>query len=294
MVDGLPRRRIDDVQDRVAALGSSKTIVAERFQSEDVYLLVGLSRLRGKYRRRKRGMRTSKPQGRSRHGGAAGFTLVEMLVVIGIIGILLSLMMPSLSRAKAKANQIKCLNHVRQLALSLSMYADDYDGEYPARRAPPEAWPQKLEPYFRDWQIVTCPADKFGLMRLVAGSKDPKRSFLINGFNDYFAKNLSESDYARHRNWRWPHGMKEASIPNPSQTIVFGEKRSGSYHVHMDIDQGLRGNDFEEIEHNRHSRGSNYAFVDASVRQLTKTQALYPENLWCVEDQYRYPPAPPK
>ena len=55
-----------------------------------------------------------------------------------------------------------------------------------------------------------------------------------------------------------------------------------------------RGNDFEEIDHARHARGSNFVFGDASVRLLTKNQALYPENLWAVTDEFRHPPGPPK
>ena len=62
-----------------------------------------------------------------------GFTLVELLVVIAIIAILASLLMPGLSKAKAKANSIKCLNDIRQLGLSASLYAGDHDGEYPRR-----------------------------------------------------------------------------------------------------------------------------------------------------------------
>lgn len=62
----------------------------------------------------------------------AGFTLVELLVVIGIIAILISLMLPSISRAKAKANQTSCLNNMRQLTLAATMYASDHDEELPA------------------------------------------------------------------------------------------------------------------------------------------------------------------
>ncbi|NLH71517.1 MAG: prepilin-type N-terminal cleavage/methylation domain-containing protein [Verrucomicrobia bacterium] len=240
-------------------------------------------------------MRHGGPASRSRllASAGAGFTLIEMLVVVGIIGILMAMLMPAISRAKGKANQIKCVNNLRQLALSLSMYADDFSGEYPPRRTPPNTWPGKLQPYFKDWQIIACPTDRRPVVVLVL-VREPKRSYLINGFNDFFMKKLSKLDYLKHRNWSWPHGMKESDIPNPSQTIVFGEKRSGSFHVHMDVDQGLRGNDFEEIEQNRHGRGSNYAFADGSVRLLGKNEALYPENLWCVTDEYRYPPAPPK
>jgi prepilin-type N-terminal cleavage/methylation domain-containing protein/prepilin-type processing-associated H-X9-DG protein len=223
-----------------------------------------------------------------------GFTLTELLVVIAIIGILASLLLPALAKAKGKANQTKCLNHARQLALSATLYADDFDGELPARREPPNAWPHRLKPYFLDWRILACPSDSFGVMRFLANDDNPNRSFLINGFNDHFLKNLAPADYQQHRTWKWPHGMKLDAIPKPVETILFGEKRAGSVHVHMDVDQGQRGNDFEEIEHRRHGRGSNYAFADTSVRLVLPAQVTFPENLWCVVEEFRYPPEPPK
>lgn len=225
---------------------------------------------------------------------AGGFTLVELLVVISIIGILTAMLMPALAKAKGKANQVKCLNHLRQLTLALNLYAGDYGGEFPPRYVPPNAWPHKLKPYYQDWQIITCPSDRFGLARFFANTNNPRLSFLINGFNDYFMKSLSEKDYESHRRWRWHHGMKDSAIPNSSETILFGEKRSGSVHIHMDVDQGQRGNDFEEIEHRRHGRGSNFAFADNSVRLLRKNDALYPENLWAVVEEFRKAPGPPK
>jgi prepilin-type N-terminal cleavage/methylation domain-containing protein len=223
-----------------------------------------------------------------------GFTLIELLVVIGIIAILASLLLPALARAKAKANQTKCLNHMRQLALAASMYSEDYEGELPARREPPNDWAHRLKPYYLDWQIIACPSDRFGIAGFFADENNPKRSYLINGFNDFFLKNLSQEDYQQHRTWRWPHGMRLADIPNPTDTILFGERRSGSVHVHMDIDQGNRGNDFEEVDHHRHGRVSNYAFADTGVRAVKSGQVFYPENLWSVVDESRYPATPPQ
>ena len=224
----------------------------------------------------------------------AAFTLVELLVVIAIIAILMALMMPSIARAKMKANQTSCLNNMRQLNLAASMYATDHDEEYPARRTPTNAWPHKLKPYYVSWQIIACPSDRFGIVGLLADDINPKRSYLINGFNDYFKVNLSPNDYKTFQQWRHPHGMKVVAVARPSETILFGEKRSGSGHVHMDTDQGKRGNDFEQIEHQRHGQGSNFAFADGSIRLVKKYQELYPENLWAVIDEYRYPPGPPQ
>lgn len=214
---------------------------------------------------------------------------MELLVTISIISILAALLLPSLSKAKAKAHQIKCLSNLRQLGMAAQMYADDHDGEYPPRRVPPEAWPHKLKPYYLDWQILMCPSDRFGILGLLADENNPKRSFLINGFNDVFMTKLEAKDYAKYTNWVWPHGMKVQEVTKPSETVLFGEKRTGSFHVHMDLNQGQMGNDVEEIDHVRHAGGSNFAFVDGSVRRLQRNQELTPENLWGVLDDFRRP-----
>ena len=226
----------------------------------------------------------------------SGFTLTELLVTIGIIGLLASLLMPALSGAKQKARQTKCLNHVRQLGLALTLYADDFDGQFPPRRRAPTNWVTQLRAYYGEKEVLKCPQD--------AWRED--RSYIINGWNDFFESTLSGADFERFRQWRWPNGMRQNAIPNPSETISFGEKRTGSRHYHVDITQGTRrnvtaGNDVTEVAQQRHkssgggsgrSGGANYAFVDGSVRFLHYGKAVNPVNMWAVTEEWRN--APPK
>ena len=135
--------------------------------------------------------------GNMRRPNRDGFTLVELMVVVAIIGILVALLLPALNHAMARARLTQCANNVRQLGLGLQQFVSDYhlyplsvDAEFDKSSNPTNfnTWTEAIEyqiggddhrsnPFFWDKGVWLCPGVK---SKGILG-----QSFNSYGYNDY-------------------------------------------------------------------------------------------------------------
>jgi len=119
---------------------------------------------------------TRKPENAIRNGVCPAFTLVELLVVIAIIALLLSILAPSLMKARSLARRVKCTSNLRQIHVAVSLYLETYNGAYPSAEDPVSTtpfyylwmgrgWRSFVEPYLdgpidvNNPSVLLCPAD---------------------------------------------------------------------------------------------------------------------------------------
>ncbi len=245
---------------------------------------------------------------------AGGFTLIELLVVVAIIALLVGILLPALGSARDAARSAVCLSNARQLALSITMYAESYKGEVPrsqhssfAHGTLPwefalhdanedasvldrqESWPAYVESRYR------CPSDPRRRAHLDA---DPSAfeytgSYALNVYYELSPSELAgeRSNPKDTRTWR-----RIDSVPMPHATVLMGEinetvelaggatgmTRTDHIMAHFWTTHGAP----PEIARERHGTRSSFSFLDgrAELLPLDETFEIDSEtNLWNPE-----------
>lgn len=201
-----------------------------------------------------------------RRAGAIGFTLVELLVVIGIIALLISILLPALSAARAQANRVKCLSNLRQVGLAFVSYVAESGGKLPGSgmQGQTSGWvywdpPRKLEesaiaPYLSGLsnpEFMICPSEDITIRPGSAGYAAPYPFSYT--FNRFFTRDAG-----------WNGITKMSQVRNSSAKVMLVEEdertiNDGRWEPHLgnyfsEYPVGEKGVDLIAIRHDRQRR----------------------------------------
>ncbi len=211
----------------------------------------------------------------------SAFTLVELLVVVGIIALLVSILMPTLSKARAQAQRIKCQAQLRQLGMATLMYSTEYKGRFPVQTVDavdhflgqatldsPAAWSRSalatLMKYLGgDRSLLACPsAGEIPWMDFYAPTSDSDTNYMFNAaVIDRLLprlRNVSELIMVQEDRYRWRIAWLRPCRTNPGM--------SPAVYCAWAFENESLGQEYGNVHpYSQNSGMGNYLFCDGHV-----------------------------